>query len=86
LIEKGKMILKFKKDGKDMLAELMNSNGKSFLFLGSEVKKITTKLENSSMAEVSDAVNDQKVKKSIEVNPKVFEVLRRELGDFEIIL
>jgi predicted nucleotidyltransferase/uncharacterized protein (UPF0332 family) len=81
-MEKGKMRLKFKEG----VAELLNSDGKSFLFKNNVVFKITTKIENSNMDEVSEAIESQKEKKEVEFNPKVFDVIRKELGDFEVIL
>ena len=38
------------------------------------------------MNEVSASVENQKSKKEIAINPKVFEVLKKELKDFEIVL
>ena len=64
----------------------MHCDGKSFLFQGSAIKKITSKIEDSNMDEVSEAVEKQKIKSKIEINPKVFEILRKEIGDFEITL
>jgi len=50
------------------------------------VKKITNKIENSNMKEVSGCVEQQKFKKGVEVDPKVFELVKKELGNFEIVL
>ncbi len=85
-LEKGRMRLRYKKAGKDMAAELLHCNGASFLFAEGNVKKITNKIENSDMKEVSDYVGQQKSKKGIEIHPKVFELVKKELGDFEIVL
>ncbi len=38
------------------------------------------------MDEVTKAVEAQKSKGDVQVNPKVFTLLKKELGDFEIIL
>ena len=38
------------------------------------------------MEEVSKYAEQQKSKKSLEVNPKIFKLLEKELGEFEIIL
>ena len=38
------------------------------------------------MNEISEAVESQKNKKDVEFSPKVLEVLKREFGDFEILL
>lgn len=81
-LEKGKMRLKFKEG----TAELLNSDGKSFLFKNNSVFKITTKLENSSMDEVSSAIESQKKKKNVEINSKVFDIIKKEFGEFEIVL
>jgi uncharacterized protein (UPF0332 family) len=81
-LEKGKMRLKFK----DNSAELLIAAGKTFLFKDNKVFHITTKLEDSNMEEVSHAVEAQKDKNEIELNPKVLEVLKKEFGEFEILL
>ncbi len=85
-LEKGRMRLRYKKDGKGMTAELLHCNGASFLFKEESIKKITNKIENSDMKEVSAYVEQQKSKKGLEVNPRVFDLLKKELGDFEIVL
>ncbi len=85
-LEKGRMRLRYKKAGKDMNAELLHCNGASFLFIEGSVKKITDKVEDSDMKEVSVYVEQQKPRKGVEINPKVFEFVKEELGNFEIIL
>jgi predicted nucleotidyltransferase/uncharacterized protein (UPF0332 family) len=85
-MEKGRMRLRYQKDGKHAGAELLHCNGASFLFEGQIIKKITNKVEDSSMKEVSEFLNHQKTSKSVEINPRVFELVKRELGDFEIVL
>ena len=85
-LEKGRMRLRYKKEGKELLAELLHCNGASFLFIGGGVKKITEKIENSSTKEVSNAIEQQKSKKDLAINPKIFDLLRKELGEFEVIL
>jgi len=81
-LEKGRMKLNFKQGS----GELLISGNKTFLFKDNKVFNITNKLENSNMDEVSSAVEAQKNKKEVEFNPKVLEVLKKEFGDFEIIL
>jgi len=85
-LEKGRMRLRYKKNGKDMTAELLHCNGISFLFRGEDVKKITDKIENSSMKEVSACIEQQKSKKGLKVHPRVFDLVKNEIGDFEIVL
>ena len=85
-LEKGRMRLRYKKNGKDILAELLHCNGASFLFAEGEIKKITEKIENSNSKEVSNAIEQQKAKKDVEISPKIFDLLKKELGEFEIVL
>jgi predicted nucleotidyltransferase/uncharacterized protein (UPF0332 family) len=79
-LEKGKMRLKFK----DGSAELLISGGKSFLFKNNKVFNIANKVENSNMNEVSEAVETQKNKKEVEFDSKIFDVIKKEFGEFEI--
>jgi predicted nucleotidyltransferase/uncharacterized protein (UPF0332 family) len=81
-LEKGKINLKYSKGN----AELLNADGKTFLFFENKIKKIFPKLENSTMEEVSKAVENQKGKKDVKFDSKVFEVLKKELGEFEILM
>jgi predicted nucleotidyltransferase/uncharacterized protein (UPF0332 family) len=81
-MERGKMRLKFKEG----IAELLNSDGKSFLFKNNVVFKITNKIESSNMDEVSEAIEAQKKNKEVEFNPQVFDIIKKELGNFEVIL
>ncbi|MFA5953388.1 MAG: nucleotidyltransferase domain-containing protein [Candidatus Pacearchaeota archaeon] len=81
-IEKGRMKLKLK----DKVIEIISSGGKTFVFDAGTVKKITNKIEESSMEEVEQSIKDQKEKKNIEINLKVFEILKKEFGDFEILI
>ena len=85
-MEKGRMRLRYQKDGKTMNAELLHCNGISFLFEGEKIKKLTDKIEDSSMKEVSECIGHQKLSKSLEINPRVFELVKKEFGEFEIIL
>jgi len=85
-MEKGRMRLKYTSDSKLKFAELLVFNGKSFLINDKFIKKITGKIEDSNMDELSKATDEQKSKKGVEVNPKVFELLKKELGDFEIVM
>ncbi len=84
--EKGRMRIKYQKEGKNLIAEILHCTGASFLFIDGGVKKITDKIENSSMKEVSEFTEQQKSRKTLEINPWVFEVLRKELGECEIVM
>jgi hypothetical protein len=83
-MEKGKMLLKFKEGEKS--GEVLNYNGETFLFKDNQVFKITDKVENSDMNEVSKSMESQKTKKEVEVKPRVFEVIKKKFGDFEIVM
>jgi len=82
-LERGRMMLKY---DKDQIAELVNAGGHSFLIQGRFIKKLADKIEISTMDEVARAIESQKGRKNVEMNPKVFELVKKELGDFEIIL
>jgi len=81
-LEKERMKLKFK----DGFGELLISGEKTFLFKDNKVFNITNKVENSNMDEVSKAVESQKDKKETRFDSKVFEMIKKEFGEFEIIL
>ena len=81
-VDKGKMRLKVK----DKVVEILNADGKTFLFDGTKVHKITDKIINSDMEEVEKAIEIQKKKEFVEFDSKIFEVLKKEFGKFEIIL
>ena len=81
-LEKGKMRLKFK----DGTGELLISGGKNFLFKNNKLFKITDKMENSDMNDVSESVENQKKKKEVEFNSGIFGIIKKEFGDFDIVL
>ncbi|MFA6022693.1 MAG: nucleotidyltransferase domain-containing protein [Candidatus Pacearchaeota archaeon] len=82
-IDKSRMQILY---GKDQRAEVLMTEQGTFLVRGTEIKKITNKLEDSTIEEFEKAVAGQKGKLQVKSNSKVFEILRKELGDFEIIL
>jgi hypothetical protein len=84
--EKTKIKLKYASDSKNKFAELIACNGVAFLVKDNEIKKITNKIEPSNLDEFSKSVEEQKNKNGIGVNPIVFDLLKKELGDFEIVL
>lgn len=83
-LEKGKMRLKF--SGKKGSAELLNTDDGSFLFMNNSVKKITDKIVDTNMEEVSKAIAKQRGKKDVGVDSKVFDLIKKEFGDFEILI
>ncbi|MEN7982058.1 MAG: nucleotidyltransferase domain-containing protein [Nanoarchaeota archaeon] len=82
-MEKGKMMLKF---GKGEMAELLTANDKTFLIQGNIIKKLGSKIEITDMNEMVKAIEIQKTKQAVKINPKVFELVKKELGEFEIVL
>jgi hypothetical protein len=85
-VDKSRMRIKYKEKGNDKFAELLNFNDESFIFIENLVKKITpTGFKNSDMEEVSKAGEVQKAKPNVEINSKVFEILKKEIGNFEIV-
>lgn len=80
-IEKGKLSIKTK----DKVIELLNADGKTFLFDGANVKKVSSKIEPSSLEELDEAVSKQKDKENVKIDSAIFSTLKKEFGDFEII-
>lgn len=85
-LEKGRMKIKYNEKEKEQTAELLICDQTGFLFLQNKIKKINETIQDSNMEEVSNAVEKQKTKQTIIINHKIFELLKKELGDFEIIL
>lgn len=82
LSEKGKMMIKFGEN----IAELISCDNKTFLVQGTIIKKITSKIIESNMTELSEALENQKAKTNVRIKPEVFEALKKELGEFEILI
>ena len=80
------MLIKYKDKGTERTAELLNCEGVGFFFKDNKVRKLTDKIEDADMDEVAKAIEKQKNKKEVNINPKVFELLKKEIGDFEIVL
>ncbi len=85
-LEKGRFYLKYKEKGKEKNAELLSYNGKAFLLKQNEIKKITNKIEESNLEEINKEAEKQKSKKEIELKPEVFKLIKKELGNYEIVL
>jgi len=81
-LEKTRMKIMFK----DKQAELIVTEKGTFLLQGVEVKKITNKLEKSTIQEFNEALSSQKSKTPLKVDPKIFSILEKEFGKFEIVL
>jgi len=80
-LNKGKMVLKTK----DKKIEIINANGKTFIFEGNLIKKVEEKVEESSLEELEKALLKQKEKDEVEIDPKIFEILKKEYGKFDIL-
>src|SRR3989304_3233130 len=79
-LERGRMRLKYKKAGKEMIAELLASGGESFLVEGNSIKKILPRVQESNTKGLTDAMQRQKANKSLQVDPKIFDILKRGLA------
>lgn len=80
-VQKGKMTLQLK----DKVIEVLNANGKTFVFEGPNVKKVTTKVVPSSLEELDEAISKQRDLENVELSSKVFAILKKEYGDFKVI-
>jgi predicted nucleotidyltransferase len=86
-LEKSKIAVRYKdKEGKEKFAELFITLDRVFMIKEQILYKITTKLESTSQEELEKALEEQKKEKRYRLNPRVFDVIKKELGDFEIIL
>ena len=86
LIEKSRIKIKYKEKGKERLGSIIVANGMVFFVTKDSVDKLTNKLEKSNTQELSKAMESQKPGKSFEINPKIFEILKKHIGSFEIVL
>ena len=80
-MSRGKMILKTK----EKKIEIVNADGKTFVFDRNSIKKVDGKVVSSSLEEFEKALTKQKNLSNIEINPKVFSVLEKEFGKFEVL-
>ena len=89
-VEKSRVRLKYiskegKESGNEKFADLIIGNKVAFLITGKNIQKITDKIEDSNVQELSKSVESQKSKNSLNLNPRVFHLIREKIGDFEII-
>jgi len=80
-MSRGKMILKTK----ETKIEIVNADGRTFVFDGNSIKKVDGKVVSSSLEEFEKALAKQKNLSNVEINPKVFSVLEKEYGKFEVL-
>lgn len=81
LLNRGKMVLKTK----DKKIEIVNANGRTFLFEGSSVKEVKEKVIDSTLEELEKSLSKQKELSNVEVNPSVFDILKKEYGKFDVV-
>lgn len=81
LLEKTKVILTF---NNNKHAELYLLNP-AFLIIENKIKKITTKIEDSDMNELNKALAEHKGIKT-KIDNRIIDLLRGNLGDFDILL
>ena len=86
VLDKTKMRIKYSDSKREKHAELIAANGNVFLIKENKIQKITNKILDSNLEELSHAVEEQKNKKSVQIGNHVFELLKKELGDFQIVL
>jgi len=84
-LQKGKFRLKTK----DKVYELVLTDEFSFLIDKGEISKIDVKkkkLVNSDVNELTKALEVQRKKKEVKIDEQIFEILRKKIGSFEIIM
>ncbi len=81
-LEKSRIQISYKDKKADII---LTSNG-AFLVQSNDIQKITHKLEKSSIEELNKAVTEQKEKNKIQASPEIFNTLKKELGEYKIIL
>ena len=64
----------------------MNCDGKTFLFEGNRIYKVDTKIEGVGMDELDSCISNQKQKENVEIDSKVFDLIRKKYGNFEILI
>ena len=86
-LEKGRLRLKYKENEKEKEADLFITDTGTFLFKEEKLKKITeTEMVDASPDEFEKATSQQKGKMHVKTNAIIFDILKKELGNFEIIL
>jgi len=71
---------------KDRTIDIANFDDESFIFDSGEIKKITNKIQNSNFEEFQNALQKNPNAKKTVINSKIFEILKKEFGEFEILL
>ncbi len=86
-LEKGRLKLKYHDKGQSKEADLFLTENAAFLFKDEKLGKITeTGILDAASEELEKAIAQQKGKMSVKTNSIIFDILKKELGNFEIIL
>ena len=80
-LQKGKFRIK----AKDKIYELVLTGSEAFLISQGKVERVTSKIQNSSVEELTNATAKNK-SSEIKIDTKVFDILKKHIGSFEIIL
>lgn len=81
-LNKGRLRLKTK----DKTYELVITGNEAFLINQGKIEKVTSKIQDSSVEELNEAMGKQAKSSEIKTDSKIFDILKKKLGDFEIIL
>ncbi len=84
LLEKTKVVISYKKEGKDAHADLFLTKP-AFLVEGSDFKKVVEKIEESNANEFNNVLAKNKGHR-ITIDNKILKLLKKELGSFDISL
>jgi len=80
--EKNKYQIKYSHAGKEKLADLIITNSGAFLFLEEKIKRVSGNI----VEEVGIEDIPEKSDKEIKFNPKIFEIIKKEIGEFEVLI
>ena len=83
---KGKMTLVYHEKGKEKFADMLILNAGTFVVKDNVLYKITSKWETATQQELERAIQQQDQKKPKQAKSKLFAILEKELGDFDVIL
>ena len=72
---------------KDKTYELVLAGGEAFLIDSGQIEKVSEKMiEKSSAEELTNALSKQEKSAEIKTDSKILEVIKKKIGEFEIIL
>lgn len=71
---------------KDKTYELVLAGNQAFLIDSGQISKITNKIEKSSAEELTNALSKQEKTLEVKTDSKIFDILKKNIGEFEIIL